>query len=327
MRRPAIISTPSDASDPAGPQARLGDLYRDAVIRLREAGDDLSFPTPELDARLLLGEATAAAPGEVHRLSSRPVPPAEAVWFAGALERRLKGEPVHRIIGRRAFYEHDFTLSPETLEPRPDTELLVEWAHPLIAAVVAEHGTCLFADIGTGTGAIAVSLLALCPQAEAVAIDIAEGALVTARINATAAGVAGRFWPVLTDHLAAIGGGFDLIVSNPPYIPTNEIAELNVAVRRHDPMLALDGGADGLVAYRAIAQDAGRVLRPGGVVILEIGQGQADDVERIFRDSGFGSSRRAKDLAGIERVLVLTSGPKASEAFANPASVAAESPT
>ncbi|MBP0618187.1 peptide chain release factor N(5)-glutamine methyltransferase [Jiella mangrovi] len=307
--------------------ACLGELYDEGVRRLRQpdtgatspCGAGLS-PTPDLDARLLLAAVLGVTPSQIHRASARPVTRGEAEAFAGFLARRREGEPVHRIIGRRAFYEHEFELSPDTLEPRPETELLVDMARPFVDGAMAERGACLFADVGTGTGAIAVSLLALCPLAEAVAIDIAEGALVTARRNSEAAGVGPRFHPVLTDQLAGVCGPFDVIVSNPPYIPTNTIGELDVSVRRHDPMLALDGGPDGLAAYRAIAEDAGRVLRPGGAVIVEIGHGQAGDVETIFQASGFAAAGRSKDLAGIERVLVLTSGRQEPEAFAKPAS-------
>ncbi|ORE97709.1 peptide chain release factor N(5)-glutamine methyltransferase [Aurantimonas sp. 22II-16-19i] len=317
---PASGGTGRAAADAAdddrpGEGPRLGALLVEAAKRLREASAASPaspggpvFATPELDARLLLAEATGNPPAAVHRLSGQALEAAQAKKFAGFLHRRLAGEPVHRIIGRRAFYEHDFALSPETLEPRPETEFLVEVARPLIDAVIAERGACLFADVGTGTGAIAVSLLALCPQAEAVAIDIAEGALVTARQNAHAAGVAARFMPVLCDHLAALGGSLDLLVSNPPYIPSRDIAGLDVSVRRHDPLAALDGGADGLVSYRAIAAGAAGLLRPGGAVVVEIGQGQAGDVEAIFAACGFLAGGRTKDLAGIERILVLTLG-------------------
>ena len=302
----------ADAGPRTDDERQLGALYVEAVKRLRQASATMPegpvFATPELDARLLLAEATGSAAGDIHRHSGLSVDPAGAERFAGFLNRRLAGEPVHRIIGRRAFYEHEFVLSPETLEPRPETEFLVEVARPLIDAVIAERGGCLFADVGTGTGAIAVSLLALCPQAEAIAIDISEGALVAARKNAQMAGVAARFMPLLCDHLSALGGSLDLLVSNPPYIPSRDIAGLDVSVRRHDPLAALDGGEDGLSSYRAIAVGAAGLLRPGGAVVAEIGQGQAGDVEAIFAASGFLAAGRTKDLAGIERILVLTLG-------------------
>ncbi|MBO0661978.1 peptide chain release factor N(5)-glutamine methyltransferase [Jiella sp. MQZ9-1] len=287
----------------------LGTLYRESAARLRAArADDTPAATCDRDVRLLLAAVIGARPAEIHRASTRPVAAAAARVFAGFLARRIAGEPVHRIIGHRAFYEHDFALSPQTLEPRPETETLVEVARAPIEAAIGMRGTCAFADIGTGSGAIAVSLLALYPAATALAVDLAPGALVTARRNAETAGVGARFWPVCGDHLAALGSNLDLIVSNPPYIPTREIATLDRVVRDHDPLLALDGGADGLDAYRAIAADAARVLRPGGVCCLEIGRGQGDDVEAIFAAEGLSPCGRTADLAGIERVLTFRLG-------------------
>ena len=313
-------SPPSVARDAPGDagQARLGELYRLAAKRLRDAanadaaeeeGRPPEIATPDLDAKLLTAEAAGLPPAEVHRASGLAVAAFAAERLDGLLARRIAGEPVFRIIGRRAFYEHEFALSAETLEPRPETEILVEVARPFIESAIATRGTCLFADIGTGSGAIAVSLLALYEQAVAVAVDVSAGALATARRNADAAGVKERFFPLAGDYLSALGGGVDLVLSNPPYIPTHDIAGLSPAVRQHDPRLALDGGPDGLDAYRAIAEGAARVLLPGAAVILEIGLGQADMVEAIFSAQGFAPHGRTRDLAGIERVLSLRSAP------------------
>ena len=285
--------------EPGGPT--LGDCLRDGQARLRAAGCD----TPDLDARLLLAEICDRRPGEVHSASSAVVSAAEAARFDAVLARRADGEPVHRIIGRRAFYEHDFLLSPETLEPRPDTEVLVEEARKAMAAIVARGGRCVFADVGTGTGAIAVSLLALFDAAEAVALDISDGALQTARRNAIAAGVADRMLAVRANYLDAIGGPLELVVSNPPYIPHDDIAALSREVRDHDPLLALDGGADGLDAYRALATGARRIVRSQGLVIVEIGVGQEGDVAAIFAAEGFILDAATRDLGGVIRVLTL----------------------
>lgn len=279
----------------------LGDCLRDGQARLRAAGCD----TPDLDARLLLAEICDRRPGEVHSASGAVVSATEAVRFDAVLARRASGEPVHRIIGRRAFYEHDFLLSPETLEPRPDTEVLVEEARKAMAAIVARKGRCVFADVGTGTGAIAVSLLALFAKAEAVALDISDGALQTARRNAIAAGVADRMLAVRANYLDAIGGPLELVVSNPPYIPHDDIAALSREVRNHDPLLALDGGADGLDAYRALAAGARRIVRSQGLVIVEIGVGQEGDVAAIFAAEGFILDAATRDLGGVIRVLTL----------------------
>ncbi|MCQ0989002.1 peptide chain release factor N(5)-glutamine methyltransferase [Jiella marina] len=277
----------------------VGEYLRHASGAIREAG----FATPDLDARLLLAEVLGEEPRAVHRGSGTIVEPVAAGRFEGFLARRLAGEPVHRILGRRSFYDHEFQLSPETLEPRPDTEILVEVARPLVADTIARQGTCLLADIGTGTGAIAISLLAMFPEARALAIDLSPGALATAQRNALTAGVAARMVPVAGDYLAAIGGPLDIILSNPPYIPSADIADLDADVRNFDPRLALDGGADGLEAYRAIAASAGNALKRGGSCVLEIGQGQAPAIAAIFADRGLRLEAQTPDLAGIIRVL------------------------
>ncbi|MCE7029751.1 peptide chain release factor N(5)-glutamine methyltransferase [Jiella avicenniae] len=312
------VATVAPEAGKAGVTARLGDIYVSAAQRLRAAaradsrgaaGGTPEISTPDLDARLLTAEAAGLSPGEVHRASGQVVAPLAAERLEAFLARRVAGEPVHRIIGRRAFYEHEFTLSAETLEPRPETEILVEVARPFVETAIADRGECLFVDVGTGSGAIAVSLLALYGRARAVAIDVSSGALATARRNAEAAGVAGRFLPVACDHLAALGGAVDLVLSNPPYIPTRDIDGLSPGVRRHDPRLALDGGPDGLDAYRAIADGAARVLLPGAAVVVEIGIGQAEDVEAIFAARGIAGPGRTRDLAGIERVVSMRSQP------------------
>ena len=284
---------------PEGGKARAGDLLRTGAARLRQGGAD----TPDLDARLLLAEAAGMEPGALHRHAALPESPDLPARFEALLLRRLAGEPVHRILGRRAFYAHEFLLSPDTLEPRPDTEILVDEASQAVAASIAATRRCVFADIGTGTGAIAVSLLALHPAAVAVATDISEAALATARRNAAAAGVAHRMLAVRMDYLAGLAGPLDLLVSNPPYIPHHDIALLAREVRDHDPIRALDGGEDGLVAYRALAASAGQVVRRGGEAIVEIGIGQRPAVEAIFRANGLVFVRSAMDLGGTERVL------------------------
>lgn len=284
---------------PESGNARAEDLLRTGASRLRAGG----ATTPDLDARLLLAEAAGVPASAMHRHATLPASPDLPERFEALLERRLAGEPVHRILGRRAFYDHEFLLSPDTLEPRPDTEILVDEASEAVAASIAATGHCVFADIGTGTGAIAVSLLALHDTAIAVATDISEAALHTARLNAEAAGVGRRMLPVRMDYLAGLTGPLDLLVSNPPYIPHDDIASLEREVRDHDPLRALDGGADGLVAYRAIAESAANVVRDGGEVIVEIGIGQGPSVETIFRDNGLAYLKTARDFSGTDRVM------------------------
>lgn len=274
-----------------------GEALAKARARLREAG----LPEADLDARLLVGWSTGLDATGLFLREREPVDPNASARLEDALDRRLAGEPVHRIVGRRAFFDHEFHLSRETLEPRPDTEALVHLASRALSQGPAEP---LIADVGTGTGILAVSLLALHPKALCVATDLSEGALATAGRNAHEAGVAERFLPLRADFLAPFAdGSLDVVVSNPPYIPTGDLAGLSREVREHDPVLALDGGADGLVAYRAIVGEAERVLRPAGELLLEIGIGQEGDVARIAATHGFRLVARERDLSGIVRAL------------------------
>lgn len=290
----------------------LGQALRATRARLRAA----SLPDAELDARLLLTFATGLDATGLFLREHEPIEPEAGARLAGALSRRLAREPVHRIIGRRAFFDHEFHLSPETLEPRPDTEALVHLASRAIAAGPAEPR---IADIGTGTGILAISLLALHPGATAVATDLSEGALATARRNAGEAGVAHRFLALRADFLAPFrDGALDVVVSNPPYIATADLALLSREVREHDPVLALDGGADGLDAYRAIVGQARRVLKPHGELLLEIGQGQDEDVARIGLANGFRVTERECDLSGTIRALRLSrTAPESHKALEN----------
>ncbi|SKA04467.1 peptide chain release factor N(5)-glutamine methyltransferase [Consotaella salsifontis] len=275
----------------------------EALDKTRRDFAAAGLSTPDLDARLLLCAATGLDRAGLVLKAREPMGAPALSAFEAMSARRLRGEPVHRILGRRAFYDHDFLLSRDTLEPRPDTEILVDLARRFLAGR-AESGTgCRFVDVGTGTGAIAVSLLAALPLAECVAIDLAPGALVTARANAVLAGVERRFFPVASDYLSALGGSFDAIVANPPYIPSGEIADLERDVREHDPLLALDGGADGLTAYRALAQQSRRILAAQGAVLVEIGFGQAPDVRMIFEAGGFVLTGEALDLGDRVRAL------------------------
>ncbi|WP_245413650.1 peptide chain release factor N(5)-glutamine methyltransferase [Mangrovicella endophytica] len=280
------------------PAATIGETL--AALRRRFAGAGLA--TPDLDARLLAAECFGLDRTGLMLRSAETADDDAMMRLQAMAERRLAGEPVHRILGRRFFFDHEFALSPATLEPRPDTEILVEAALPVIEAIIARRGACVFADIGTGTGAIAVSLLARCPAAVAVAIDISAEALGTACRNAEIAGVRDRFFPLLSDYLAAVGGPLDAVVSNPPYISTEIIRGLDREVREHDPLLALDGGSDGLTAYRTIAAQAPRCCS-GGPVLLEIGAGQDEDVTRLFEEQGLYLAASADDLGGVTRVL------------------------
>ena len=221
-----------------------------------------------------------------------------------AVARRLAGEPVHRILGYRDFYGLRLRLSSETLEPRPDTETLVELVLPFVRLIAARRGGVRLLDLGTGSGAIALALLEAVASARAVAADISPGALETAACNADILGLGERFDPKLSDWFDRIEGRFDVIVSNPPYIPTGDLAGLDVEVREHDPNLALDGGTDGLDAYRRIARDAGAHIAEGGRVAVEIGHDQRDGVTKLFASHGLELVGCAQDLAGHDRALM-----------------------
>ena len=276
------------------------------VLHLREALQQAGKPDAGLEARLIVEQATGASRTDLVVDAGRAVVDAEAGRALSMLARRLAGEPVHRIFGAREFHGLQLALSPGTLEPRPDTEALVELALPFARAAANRRGECLILDLGTGTGAVALALLAQEPRARAVATDISPDALATATANADMLGMAARFGAVRSDWFDAVDGCFDVIVSNPPYIATNEIASLAREVREHDPFAALDGGADGLDAYRAIAAGAGGHLAADGVVAVEIGLGQAPAVEAIFAGHGFRLETRADDLGGVLRALAFS---------------------
>jgi release factor glutamine methyltransferase len=218
----------------------------------------------------------------------------------------LGGEPVSRILGRREFHGRDFLITPAVLDPRPDTETVVETALERLSGVPSPR----LLDLGTGSGAILVTLLCEIGSAVGTGSDLSAAALEVARENGRRLGVSERATFMVADWLDEIEGSFDLVVSNPPYIPCGEIATLEIEVRHHDPCEALDGGLDGLAAYRRIAADAHRVLAPGGAVIVEVGSTQASAVIGIFGQHGYspppGSRAVVKDLAGRDRVVVLT---------------------
>jgi len=255
--------------------------------------------TPALDARVLVAHALGLSPSDVPLRDDEPVSAAAAAAVAEMATRRAAGMPVGRILGHREFHGHDLLLSPETLEPRPDTETLVETA----LALIPPESEATVADLGTGSGAILLAVLAARPRVRGIAIDRAPGAIVTARQNARRLGLADRAVFAVGDWSAALGRA-DYILSNPPYIKGDEIARLDAEVRMHDPRLALDGGSDGLDAIRAILADLPRALALGGVALIEIGAGQAAAVEGLAAKSGL-RTRLEADLAGILRVAVV----------------------
>ncbi|WP_127600973.1 peptide chain release factor N(5)-glutamine methyltransferase [Nitratireductor alexandrii] len=278
----------------------LGTVLAETRRRLNAAG----LGEAALDARLIVEHFSMTQRIDALRDPALLLDARTVAAIMAAVERRLAGTPVHRILGYRDFYGLRLALSPETLEPRPDTETLVEAVLAELAGVVARKRDCAILDLGTGTGAIALALLAALPQARACGVDLSAEAARTAIGNATRLGMDGRFTAHVSNWFRDVTGVFDAIVSNPPYITSREMRELPVEVAGHDPHLALDGGADGLDAYRVIAAGAGAHLDRDGVVGVEIGSRQKTDVVAVFAAHGFSLRSAARDLAGHDRALV-----------------------
>ena len=272
-----------------------GSLYRAVRTRFREAG----LETPDLDARILVASALGFTPSDLLLKEDEPVAPSSRLLAEDYSAKRLSGLPVGRILGRREFWGLEFLLNEATLEPRPDTETLVE----AVLARCDQGRAFKFADIGTGTGAIAIALLTECKQAIGVAVDVSPAALSCAYQNAARLGVGDRFLLLQANYLDALNKDLDWIVSNPPYIRTDVVKTLSKEVREHDPDLALDGGEDGLSAYRNIIARAGAILGQGGRIALEIGFDQAADVSGLLSEHGFSDIEIITDLAGKDRVL------------------------
>ncbi|HVC57296.1 MAG TPA: peptide chain release factor N(5)-glutamine methyltransferase [Stellaceae bacterium] len=278
----------------------IGGALDAAAAALLAAG----FAAPRRQARRLLAAATDLSEGEVFARPERALGAADEARVATMLRRMVGHEPLSRILGRREFWGREFLLSADTLDPRPDSETVVE----AVLAQLPDRGRPhRFLDLGTGTGCLLLAVLSEYPAAQGIGIDIAYGAVLTARQNARRLGLAGRAQFMVGDWAPAVAGGFDAVVANPPYIASPALAELMPEVRAHDPQRALDGGADGLVAYRAIAPDLRRLLCPGGVVAVEVGAGQAAAVAAILAACGLALHGCARDLAGIERCVVARS--------------------
>lgn len=287
------------------PTTTLGAAVAGARSRFTAAG----LADAAIEARLLIGGLLGLSSTEVFTGGEQVLTAEELAAIEEAVARRLKREPVHRILGSREFHGMDLRLSAETLEPRPDTEVLVETMLPHVRQIVAAKGAARLLDLGTGTGAIILALLKECPQAHGIGSDISDGALKTAAGNAARLGLADRFSALRShwfDEMRATGnfGYFDIIVSNPPYIRSDVIPALEPEVREFDPLAALDGGPDGLDAYRAIATGAGDFLEKDGVIGVEIGFDQKESVSAIFSSAGFTLAQARRDYGDNDRVLV-----------------------
>lgn len=293
--------------------ALLEDIVREAARQLARAGID----TPVLDARVLAASAAGLDRAGLIVEGRSPAGPELAGRLDAMVERRIRGEPVARIVGHKEFWGLDFALGPETLVPRPDSETLVSAVLEAIDRGPGRSAPLRLIDLGTGSGCLLVALLRELPAAFGIGVDISEGALHVAWRNARTHGVANRAGFLRARWGDGLAGGADVLLSNPPYVRSGEIGGLAPEVARHDPPVALDGGADGLGAYREILADCRRLAVPGGLVALEVGQGQADDVAALASARGLDAVRIAADLAAIGRV-VLAEVPAASGAVQKP---------
>ena len=271
-------------------------LIDDARRKFAGAGID----SAALDARLLLQHAAGLRHEDVIAGPDREIGAEAVETFRCLVARRQAHEPVSRILGEREFYGRFFQVTSAVLDPRPDTETLIGE----VLKHIKPHDRIL--DLGTGSGAIIVTLLAECPTAKGIATDLSAEALAVAKDNAGRLGVAEKLQWVHCNWFEAVTGAFDLIVSNPPYVSLQEITGLPAEVRGFDPLKALDGGPDGLEAYRRIAAGADAHLAQGGRILVEIGAGQKRAVEAIFAACGFGLKSSKSDLAGHVRCLAFT---------------------
>ncbi|KQS57459.1 protein-(glutamine-N5) methyltransferase, release factor-specific [Brevundimonas sp. Leaf363] len=274
--------------------------WKGAQGRLKDARID----SPSIDARLLLEAAAGVSRTDIITDPYRPLSPEQSAAYEAFVERRLKREPVSRILGRKGFWKIFLNVTPDVLSPRPDTETLLD---VILLAFPPERAFEMI-DMGTGSGAILLAALSERWGARGVGTDISTEALAVARENAANLDLNGRCTFIRTDWGAGFADhSFDLVVSNPPYIPTGDIAGLDPEVREHDPHLALDGGEDGLKAYRDLAPEVARILKPGGTFAVEIGWDQGAAVKALFEAAGFSDVIVVKDLGDRDRVV--TNGP------------------
>lgn len=270
-------------------------IYQALKTQLKSAGIEL----PELEARILLREFANVSDADI---LTGNIPDFDQTKLNEAVARRIKGEPMGRILGYREFYGRKFYLSPATLEPRPDTETLIE-------AVLKENiKPKRILDLGTGTGCILLTLLHEIPNSTGVGVDISAEACETARKNAEAQNISNRATFIQSDWTEFVTGTFDVIVSNPPYIPSETILNLESNVRDFDPVLALDGGNDGLDPYRNLLGNLQKLLGENGMIFFELGKGQVPDIQKIADTYGATLCSVYTDLGGVERVVKISFG-------------------
>ena len=284
-----------------------GMTAREAQSALGRALGDAGIEDAMRDARLLVAAALDATPEALLRDPARPFDDRQGETLSSFAKRRLAREPVSRILGVRGFYGREFRVTPATLDPRPCTETIVEAALEVATAEGWRERPIRILDVGTGSGALLVTLLAELPLAVGLGTDVSDDALLVAEDNSVRLGVASRASFLNRRDLDHIAGPFDLMVSNPPYIPSGDIPGLEAEVRVYDPAGALDGGADGLAIYRALARDLTQIV-PEGWALFEVGAGQAADVEKLLRDGtgrALGEVRTWRDLGQHTRCVAI----------------------
>ena len=276
--------------------------WQGAKARLDAAG----LAGPVIEARLLVEAAAGASRADIVGDPYRELLAEQAATLDAYLARRERREPVSHILGRQGFWKIMLAVTPDVLTPRPDTETVVEY----VLRDFPEHAAWSVLDLGVGSGAILLAILAERPAAKGLGIDVSEEALAVARDNAASLGLAGRLALLRGDWTAGLGeASFDLVVSNPPYIASAVIETLEPEVRDHEPRIALEGGADGLSHYRVLAPEILRVLKPGGRFAVEIGYDQSQAVETLFREAGAAGVTTIQDLAQRDRVVAGSKNP------------------
>ncbi|MGA9500411.1 MAG: peptide chain release factor N(5)-glutamine methyltransferase [Pseudolabrys sp.] len=285
------------------PGLKDGASVSEAISLLAQAFHTAGIEAADVDGRLLVGHALHLDRARLIAQSDRILEAREINVISALAARRLKREPVSRILGQKEFWSIALAITPDVLVPRPETETVVEGALDFVVRGGLRMEKLRILDIGTGSGALLLALLRELPNATGTGTDISTGALKVARENAARCGVEGRCTFVVCDIASVVEGPFDLLVSNPPYIAHNEITSLAPEVKNYDPTVALDGGDDGLAAYRAIAADAKRLLAPGARMFVELGAGQEAAVRDLFTNVGLIAGIARTDLAGIPRVL------------------------
>jgi len=281
----------------------VSDLLRDAAARLRAAG----LEEPRREARRLLERLLGLPALALWSADGRSLSVEQAADYEAVVGRRCRQEPPSRIFGEREFWSLPLALGPHTLDPRADSETLVA----AVLARLPERGRPYrILDLGTGSGCLLLALLSELRQAWGLGVDLAPGALAVAAANARSLGLAERCGWVAGDWTAPLGGRFDVVVGNPPYVTVEEMAQLAPEVAHFDPVLALAGGADGLDAYRAIVPRLRCLLNPGGIVALEIGSGQSEPVSALLRSAGLAAPVLERDLGGLPRCLVAREAPR-----------------